>query len=304
MLSRIAESLYWMGRYIERADDTARLLDVHVHRMLAESATSTSARRCWRPWASSRQPGRGRGRRPVAGHRAAGLRPRQPQLGRRLAPPGSVERPGPPRDARHRGVGGHQPHPPRARRPGPGGPGPRAVPVLPLGPRPRRPDRRPDRLGRPARRRLAVPHHRPLPRAGRHDRPAARARSPTPTDASHWVGVLVVLRGQRRLPPHLRRRHHPDPGARHGPPGRPGPAPVGRVYALVQAESACARSRTAPTAAPTPPSGSLGRRPLRARLHRARRLARTSAAALDPAAGRLPPGRRAGHGRGTSAGPT
>ena len=36
MLSRIAEALYWMGRYIERADDTARLLDVHVHRMLAE----------------------------------------------------------------------------------------------------------------------------------------------------------------------------------------------------------------------------------------------------------------------------
>ncbi|WCO66178.1 alpha-E domain-containing protein [Iamia majanohamensis] len=37
MLSRIAESLYWMGRYVERADDTARLLDVHVHRMLADA---------------------------------------------------------------------------------------------------------------------------------------------------------------------------------------------------------------------------------------------------------------------------
>ena len=37
MLSRIAESLYWMGRYIERADDTARLLDVHVHRMLGDA---------------------------------------------------------------------------------------------------------------------------------------------------------------------------------------------------------------------------------------------------------------------------
>ena len=33
MLSRIAEALYWMGRYLERADDTARLLDVYVHRM-------------------------------------------------------------------------------------------------------------------------------------------------------------------------------------------------------------------------------------------------------------------------------
>jgi uncharacterized alpha-E superfamily protein len=36
MLSRIAESLYWIGRYVERAEDTARILDVHVHRMLAD----------------------------------------------------------------------------------------------------------------------------------------------------------------------------------------------------------------------------------------------------------------------------
>jgi uncharacterized alpha-E superfamily protein len=31
MLSRIAESLYWIGRYVERADGTARILDAHVH---------------------------------------------------------------------------------------------------------------------------------------------------------------------------------------------------------------------------------------------------------------------------------
>jgi len=36
MLSRIAESLYWIGRYVERAEDTARILDVHLHRMLAD----------------------------------------------------------------------------------------------------------------------------------------------------------------------------------------------------------------------------------------------------------------------------
>ena len=30
MLSRIAESLFWIGRYVERADDTARLLDVQM----------------------------------------------------------------------------------------------------------------------------------------------------------------------------------------------------------------------------------------------------------------------------------
>ncbi len=31
MLSRIAESLYWIGRYLERAEDTSRLLDVQLH---------------------------------------------------------------------------------------------------------------------------------------------------------------------------------------------------------------------------------------------------------------------------------
>ncbi len=31
MLSRIAENLFWMGRYVERAENTARLLDVNYH---------------------------------------------------------------------------------------------------------------------------------------------------------------------------------------------------------------------------------------------------------------------------------
>ena len=31
MLSRIAESLYWIGRYTERAESTARILDVYSH---------------------------------------------------------------------------------------------------------------------------------------------------------------------------------------------------------------------------------------------------------------------------------
>src|SRR5450830_2815 len=33
MLSRIAESLFWIGRYVERADGTARILDVHPERL-------------------------------------------------------------------------------------------------------------------------------------------------------------------------------------------------------------------------------------------------------------------------------
>lgn len=36
MLSRLAESLYWIGRYVERADDTARIVDSYVHRMVED----------------------------------------------------------------------------------------------------------------------------------------------------------------------------------------------------------------------------------------------------------------------------
>ncbi len=36
MLSRIAESLFWIGRYSERAEDTARILDVHMHLLLED----------------------------------------------------------------------------------------------------------------------------------------------------------------------------------------------------------------------------------------------------------------------------
>jgi uncharacterized alpha-E superfamily protein len=36
VLSRIAESLYWIGRYVERAEGTARLLDVHYHLLVED----------------------------------------------------------------------------------------------------------------------------------------------------------------------------------------------------------------------------------------------------------------------------
>ena len=36
MLSRIAESLFWIGRYVERADDTARILDTHLQILLED----------------------------------------------------------------------------------------------------------------------------------------------------------------------------------------------------------------------------------------------------------------------------
>ena len=47
MLSRIAESLFWLARYIERAEDTARILDVNYHMMLEQSPQSYQLR--WEP---------------------------------------------------------------------------------------------------------------------------------------------------------------------------------------------------------------------------------------------------------------
>ena len=48
MLSRIAESLYWMSRYLERVDHTARFIDINRLYMLeAEDSISESAQ--WRP---------------------------------------------------------------------------------------------------------------------------------------------------------------------------------------------------------------------------------------------------------------
>jgi uncharacterized alpha-E superfamily protein len=44
MLSRVAESLYWMSRYLERAEHTARLIDVDLQLGLDESPDSSSER--------------------------------------------------------------------------------------------------------------------------------------------------------------------------------------------------------------------------------------------------------------------
>ena len=45
MLSRIAESLFWIGRYVERADDTARLLQTHL-RLLVEDSSAAEVDAC------------------------------------------------------------------------------------------------------------------------------------------------------------------------------------------------------------------------------------------------------------------
>src|ERR1700721_2108404 len=50
MLSRVADSLYWMSRYLERAEHTVRLIDVNMSLMLDEASTTAnlSLERRWR----------------------------------------------------------------------------------------------------------------------------------------------------------------------------------------------------------------------------------------------------------------
>ncbi len=44
MLSRVADSLYWMSRYLERAEHTTRILDVNLNLMLDEGPASAERR--------------------------------------------------------------------------------------------------------------------------------------------------------------------------------------------------------------------------------------------------------------------
>ncbi|MFT3899930.1 MAG: alpha-E domain-containing protein [Gordonia sp. (in: high G+C Gram-positive bacteria)] len=43
MLARNADSLYWIGRYVERADDMARILDVAVQQLLEDATVDTDS---------------------------------------------------------------------------------------------------------------------------------------------------------------------------------------------------------------------------------------------------------------------
>ena len=45
MLSRIAESMFWIGRYVERADNTARMVQTQL-RLIAEDTSRGEADSC------------------------------------------------------------------------------------------------------------------------------------------------------------------------------------------------------------------------------------------------------------------
>ena len=59
MLSRVADSLYWMSRYLERAENTVRQLDVTMSLMLDTGGASAETR--WQRLACCPRQARGPG---------------------------------------------------------------------------------------------------------------------------------------------------------------------------------------------------------------------------------------------------
>lgn len=49
MLSRVAENLYWLGRYLERAENVARMADVDYHASVESGAHGLEAGSLWEP---------------------------------------------------------------------------------------------------------------------------------------------------------------------------------------------------------------------------------------------------------------
>src|SRR3954464_10461880 len=49
MLSRVADSIFWMSRYIERAENVARFIDVNMHLALDLGTEGVSIADQWRP---------------------------------------------------------------------------------------------------------------------------------------------------------------------------------------------------------------------------------------------------------------
>ena len=205
MLSRIAESLYWIGRYVERAEDTARILDVHIHHLLEDPwVDEEPACRALLGGHGRRRPTAGRARRRRVTELLA-FDAARPELDRRRARGGPGERPRRPRGHLVGDVGVPQRHLQRPARPDVG-PGRRRRParLLPLRQGAGRHPRRPGRLDHEPRRRLALPGARPQPRAGRHDGPAAaRPRFSDGVGLARLGHDAALLLGPRGLPAHL-----------------------------------------------------------------------------------------------------
>ena len=221
MLSRIAESMFWIGRYVERAEDTARILDVQTQ-LILEDADHRRGDDLPRPAVDHGRRGRPRpaGRpRPGAGRALPTTPPRRPRSPRRSAAAREAAR--------------------RARetlsvpmweainttyRAIPSGPVPRAAAAgdLPVGARAGGADQRHRRRHDDPRRGLALPHARPLRRARRHDLAAGRDARRWPRGVgAPWTHDAARLRRLRGVPAHL-----PRPGDRAGGGGVPAARPA------------------------------------------------------------------------------
>ena len=109
MLSRVADSIFWMSRYIERAENVARFIDVNLNLTLdlGAGASATSGRRWSIPPATrSRSPSATASRRSENVHRVSDVRRREPQLDPLLPARGPRKRPHGPRDDLVADVGG------------------------------------------------------------------------------------------------------------------------------------------------------------------------------------------------------
>ena len=210
---RTAENLYWMGRYAERAEDTARTLRVVVDRWddfhrLPASAGGRALQVLLEPLgdvAVAARPGPrppyGRNRRPVdPAARVVGRRGAGPALDRHVRAAGTDRA-----RASRRAQQVARPHPDRLARPGHGarehrdrGPAPGARPGARRPPRGRR-----DRLrGARARRRLALPRRGPAHRAGAEPRREPRAAGPAAGGGRRRAraGVRAARATSRRSP--------------------------------------------------------------------------------------------------------
>ena len=263
MLSRIAESLYWIGRYIERAEDTARLLDVHYHLLLEDRRADEAV---GVPRAARRD-----GRRRPTRSAPSPTPPRSPRSSRRTSPSRGRSRARSARRGRtpaararrisselwetlnttHREVGA----------PGARGGGPGAPRLLRLGARPRRRVQRDRRRHHEPRRRLAVPRARAQPRARRHDRPPAVGAVRRRLRPHRVDDDPAELLGVRGVPAHLPARGRRVVGGRV-PAARPAVPALGvpRAHhrgATGSASSTRARRGRASTTRPAARSGAL-----------------------------------------------
>ena len=234
MLSRVADSLYWMSRYLERAEHTARLVNVNLNLTL-DRAPADAARHWGRLLASLPAAAAGAG--PMTSADAAErrhARPRQPRVDRRLHRRRARERAAGARADQLRDVGAAQPAVPR--------PCSGDVPDAELD-QPARTSSSPSVIERrapvpgrhrrddDARRGLAVHRARPLSRARqRHRRAARRAlprvrRRPRPAGRGRrvrGVGRRCCGRAARSrrtagtTPPTCGRAHRRVPAAERG----------------------------------------------------------------------------------------